>query len=984
MAVQIIENRYIHLDDLRTVLQSKFGAGNFKILVAQGIRMIHREGLTVSGPPPTIADASPHNSCKMDDLKRSIEDVRFNHCNFEDRHFIPEAALFRIMSKSAIEASLKSLDVPVHEIPDLTNDIHRGARKCFAILILVGCGKKISALFRRDLLQRSQPDSRLPYNPQALERIFEEKESSPTIRSFIEKQWEFSIPTLHQNMISRELDKPIILPFLREERVGRGSMGTAWKIEVHPQCHKLPLKDNMVIRKQIECGRDDDITVFRRELENLSLLAHLKHPNIVQLFCSYSHRKRYNLIFAVAEGGSLADYLNVNGHTGVLEGSQLLLALADLASAIDAVHNFTSKVMDLSLSGCHHDLAPRNILIHGETLLLADFGLSTFKNADQDSLTAFKEVRGSHIAPESQTLQGGHINTGKISRPSDIWSFGCILSEVLTHMVLGAAGVEQFREKRRVEVMPGLEWFRFHKGPEASNPKVLDWLKTLRASEERFRPRLVDLILKMLSMDPSKRPRSADVLIELRGISVLSLADPLNRCLDSQYSTCPSIGLLLDRMRFQSWLFAFEQILDPSSATETDTPTFSFHEIVEALKEMSRILEGDEESKTSVKQQRHSLLRYQQAKLLESLPTHYQSIAKSRLIELVLQRDDVEQLGGLSAAISEAGDQDVGVLVALKHLTALAEAGRLLEQEDLFINQKDITLKEDIDAHSLALLAPASQRVLVEWLKYKETWADTKTGTELRNRLTSVVGLLRAESTSQIPGSLHCIGVFHGPSNRALGVVYNLPRPDAQPVTLHRLLSAEKGRYRPLLDHRFRLASDICECIYTFHKVGWLHRNLHSMNVLFFPPKNAENTEWARDPRVVGFAGGRENHLDAFTHGPDENPNLRHSQHPRYFLRQERYKEEFDYYSVGILLLEIGLWSTLSKIMDSGRFKDMSPEDVRKKLIATRVPQLGVAMGKRYMEATRVCLEGEFSGDGPDACYTAFKDRVLNQIPKIA
>ncbi|EXL66196.1 serine/threonine protein kinase [Fusarium oxysporum f. sp. conglutinans race 2 54008] len=941
----------------------------------------------------------------MKSLERSIEDLRFNHCNFEGRYFIPEATLFRVVSKSAIKDSLKDLDVPIHEIQGLTNDILRGARKCFAILILMRRGEKISAFFRSDLLQRSTPDSRLPYNSQALEQIFGQHELSATIRAFIEKQWEFSIPVLHQNMISRELDTSIILPFLHEEHAGGGSMGVAWKIKIHPQCHRLPLRDDMVslkledlwvvstlclhfalqvIRKQIECGREDDMVIFKKELENLSLLTHLKHPNIVQLFCSYSYRQRHNLIFAVAEGGSLADYLDNDAPAGGLEGSKLLLALADLASAIDAVHNFTSEVMDLSLSGCHHDLAPRNILISGETLLLADFGLSTFKNADQNSLTAFKDTRGSHVAPESQPIEGGHMGTGKISRPSDIWSFGCILSEVMTHMVLGPAGVNQFRARRRVEVMPGLEWIRFHKGPGAASPEVLHWLESLRKSKEPFSGRLVDLILKMISMNPGDRPNSADVLTNLRGLSVLSLVEPIGRSLESSCTSYPSIDRILDVMRFQSWQFAFKQMLDTCNAARTEISTPIFNRVVESLKEISVTLEVIKESKNTILPQRQSLLRYQQSKLLDSLTSHHQSIAKEQLIKLILQKDDVEQLGRLSTAVSEVGDQDLGVMVAVKHLTALAEAGRLFEQDDTFVHLKDIALKEDIDAHSLAILAPSSQRVLVEWLKYKESWADDTIGMELRKRLTTVVSLLRAESTCQIPGSLHCIGIFHDPSNQAFGVIYDLPQPEAQPVTLYRLLGAEKGRYRPLLDHRFQLAFDICECIYTFHRVGWLHRNLHSMNVLFFPSKKAENTEWAKHPRIVGFAGGRENHPDAFTHGPDENPHLQIYQHPGHLRLHERYREEFDYYSIGILLLEIGLWSTLSKILDSGRFKTMSLEEVRRNIIATRVPQLGVAMGKRYMEATRACLEGGFPAEETDACYTAFKYRVMDQIPRIA
>lgn len=188
----------------------------------------------------------------MEDLRGSIEELRYEQTNFEDRHFIPEVALFRVVSEPAISISLKDLGVPIHEIRDLTNDIVRGARKCFAILLLIGRGREISAFFRRDSLQRSRPDSRLPYNSEALRQIFGGKDSSLTkeshltIKRFLEKQWEFAIPVLHQNMISRELDSSIILPFLHEERAGKGSMGEAWKIKIHPQCHRLSLEDNMV------------------------------------------------------------------------------------------------------------------------------------------------------------------------------------------------------------------------------------------------------------------------------------------------------------------------------------------------------------------------------------------------------------------------------------------------------------------------------------------------------------------------------------------------------------------------------------------------------------------------------------------------------------------------------------------------------------------------------------------------------------------
>jgi serine/threonine protein kinase len=457
----------------------------------------------------------------------------------------------------------------------------------------------------------------------------------------------------------------------------------------------------LIIRKQVECRQRDDMAVFQKELENLSLLSYLKHPNIVQLYCSYIYRQRQNLIFAVADGGSLADFLDEKHGTKRPEDSQLLLALAELADAIDAMHNFTSEALDLSLSGCHHDLAPQNILIHDETFSLADFGLSTFRNTEEDSLTTFKEVRGSYVAPECQTFRGDHVETEKIGRASDIWSFGYILSEVLTHMVLGPNGVAQFCNKKKVQVTPDIEWFRFHRGPGTPSPEVGLWLDSLQANGEPYRVRTVDLIRKMLSMDPNGRPRSVQVLAVLRGISILSITNSVNLGLESACNTHQSIDLMLGKMRFQSSVFAFNRLIDKIDQNELNKLDFDFSKIVQAPKEIHRVLEGGGEGITGATQQQQPLLRYQHARLIEALPLYCRSVSKKHLVKQVLQ-SDVQQLDGLSTAITEAGEEDIGVLMAVKHLTALANIGCLTEQSNLVLDQCDITLQEEIDIHHRA------------------------------------------------------------------------------------------------------------------------------------------------------------------------------------------------------------------------------------------------------------------------------------------
>ena len=129
------------------------------------------------------------------------------------------------------------------------------------------------------------------------------------------------------------------------------------------------------------------------------------------------------------------------------------------------------------------------------------------------------------------------------------------------------------------------------------------------------------------------------------------------------------------------------------------------------------------------------------------------------------------------------------------------------------------------------------------------------------------------------------------------------------------------------------------------------------MNVVCFPQAGSENAARARNARIVGFASSRENQIGLFTHGLEDSRQLQ-NYHPDYLVR---YREEFDYYSAGIVLLEIGFWDTLVSLTNTERFRDISREQFKTELLASRVPQLGLTMGSQYMEATRVCLQGGFA-----------------------
>lgn len=897
----------------------------------------------------------------MDNLLQDIEHIRFENENTSHQYFVPEDALLDIITESAVSLCLASLDVPLHERPALLHSILNGAQKCLSILLLVQKGGAITGFFRHDSMQRSTPDERLPYAKETLAQIFGVDIGHTSVKRFYETQWDFVIPTLQQNLIFRELHPRVRLPYIEKTVVGAGASGSAFLIRLHPSCHRLPVDDNKVVLKRLEYGEDEKLSDFKKELANLSLLAYLKHPNIVQLHCSYIQGEYCNLVFDAAEGGSLLNYLNGDSNIPRLGIDATLVAIAGLASAIHALHEFTAKALDLKMAGCHHDLAPRNILIRGGTFLLADFGLSTFKGLDEDSFTLFKETRGSYLAPECQIVsENGDLPRGTVNRASDIWSFGCIISEILTYMLRGPNGVKDFHKARLVQVNVETSWYRFHLGPGKMHPRIEDWLDGLRVGPP-YAARLVALIRWMLSMDSQRRPDSGEVLMTLNVISILGFAGQVQEVWDNLCTNHSSADYTLEKIRFECWLVSVHRLFEQIGEKGLRDFHLDHAEMVNTLKVERDMLEAaNVETDFS---QHHWLLviREHTTRLIKALPTAYGSIFRDLFINRVLQNYDAISLEYTTSAMQSTLEEEIGVLVAVKHITALAEQGRLVDNSDLAIDHRDIRITKEIGIHSLGNLESSDQPILIEWLKYNEVWVDESIGKELQERLTSIAGLLHHESMARIPSTLRCKGISQDASRRSFAFVYERPSGNLEPITLYHLLRTKDPQtnerlYRPLFELRFKLAYDLCQFICTFHEIGWLHRNLHSMNVVFFPESGVDNDKVASEPRIMGLGASREGSIDAFTQGHDGFGELRSYQHPNY-LDGRRYREEYDYYSIGMLLLEIGMWSTLSEISKSKRFQGKTGKEFTKEILDQRVSKLGITMGSDYMNSVRWCLE---------------------------
>jgi serine/threonine protein kinase len=270
-----------------------------------------------------------------------------------------------------------------------------------------------------------------------------------------------------------------------------------------PRTHKLTLalqeSQHSFIQKEVRLSSVP--SSFQREKENLELLHCLKHPNIVELLCSYTTTSRtttpdstgtestvidhkYFFLFP-EEALDLQRFLQTPQPYGLFDRKETYyLALQGLASALSNVHNIKINkavhLVDFERVGSHRDIRPPNILVRPNTFLLADFGLTDFKdvNNDRGSKTVFKAGRGDYIAPE---CYGKAFDRQSVGRTMDIWAFGCILVEIATYMETGSDGLRKFQDTRIGPWLPPFNnGYFFHE--RALKPIILDHMSHLQES----------------------------------------------------------------------------------------------------------------------------------------------------------------------------------------------------------------------------------------------------------------------------------------------------------------------------------------------------------------------------------------------------------------------------------------------------------------------------------------------------------------------
>jgi Tol biopolymer transport system component len=262
--------------------------------------------------------------------------------------------------------------------------------------------------------------------------------------------------------------------------IGAGGMGEVYR------AHDAKLGRDVAIKilSSALTSSPDRLARFEREAR---MLAALNHPNICAIYGLEESDGIRFLILELVEGETLAGRLSSGGSAQHgLPIDEALRIARQIAEALEAAH-------DKGI--VHRDLKPANINITPTGVVkVLDFGLA--RPIDDASTPTIGDTREGVVLGTAAYMSPEQARARPLDKRTDVWSFGCVLYEMLTGRVVFVGETVSDTIGKILEREP-------------------DWSALPSATPAAIRR----LLLRCLAKDPKQRLRDiGDVRIEIDAI----------------------------------------------------------------------------------------------------------------------------------------------------------------------------------------------------------------------------------------------------------------------------------------------------------------------------------------------------------------------------------------------------------------------------------------------------------------------------------
>jgi Tol biopolymer transport system component/tRNA A-37 threonylcarbamoyl transferase component Bud32 len=171
----------------------------------------------------------------------------------------------------------------------------------------------------------------------------------------------------------------------------------------------------------------DRLTRFQREAQ---ILASLNHPNIAQIYGLEEQGALRALVMELVDGRTLAEVLT--SKPGGLPIVDAVNIARQIAEALESAHE---------RGVIHRDLKPGNVMLTGddERVKVLDFGLARATDpvpgpgaADSPTVTSPALTQAGLVLGTAAYMSPEQAKGRTADKRSDVWSFGCVLYEMVT------------------------------------------------------------------------------------------------------------------------------------------------------------------------------------------------------------------------------------------------------------------------------------------------------------------------------------------------------------------------------------------------------------------------------------------------------------------------------------------------------------------------------------------------------------------------